>query len=342
MQPPFNQVLTFYFNHNYFSDKLFKSLEISLGEETSHQMRNLGIIVKPFPGGFYLLSAEPELLKNKNETTPLRIYLYCKDHRYINYTNLPGYSPADNILYFNNLAAKFAPDSHCFYLHSSEFTGENNVVRLSSGRIKVTSFNPGKEYHFNDVAGFQIPPQNIISNNNQNGEFTVSGIPEGRIGIMEKDAEVDNVYFNPKQVWKKPFAIAEIFTNTLLNHFNEKGKVEYRIQFENRATIWKYFLVDPVYQKFNNLTIINKGKEQVFKSPQKQRINENLEAVVFESKNKIPIAEYSIDTHQLVDKFDPKEKTGNFIIRNLPSASPEILYHGESNSDETFYSHIYI
>jgi hypothetical protein len=44
-----------------------------------------------------------------------------------------------------------------------------------------------------------------------------------------------------------------------------------------------------VYNKFNSLSIINKGKEQVFNSPQKQSIHPNLEALVFESKSEISL-----------------------------------------------------
>lgn len=342
MQQTFNHILTFLFNHNYFSDKLFKSLEITLGEETSKLTRDLGIIIKPFPGGLHLLASDVELLKNNDETVPIRLNLFCKDNLYINYTELPNYNPSDNILYFNNLTENSGSSENSFYVHNTEFTGETEIVQLCNGRINISSFSADKKYLFTDVAGAEISSHNIRQSKTIPGEFILSNLSEGLVRIKENGAEISRIYYNPKQIWKKPIGIIEIFTDILYNQFTEKGKVEYLVNFNNRETIWKYFLVDPVYQKFNNLSIINKGKEKIFGSPVKQLINQNLGALVFESINKIPLSELSEENYQLVDNYDNGSGKGKIILKNLARPSPEQLFRDENRLNETIYSHIYI
>ena len=170
----------------------------------------------------------------------------------------------------------------------------------------------------------------------------LSNLSQGLIIVHAGKQEAERIYYYPQAVWKKPFGILEIYTNTLLKHFREKGKTEYAVKFNNRQTIWKYFLVSPVYQKFNNLSIINKGKEQIFNGPEKQHVHEITDALVFESKNKIPLSENSEETYQMVENFDLTNRSGKIVLKNLPKASPVQLYRDETKSDDAVYSHIYI
>jgi hypothetical protein len=97
-----------------------------------------------------------------------------------------------------------------------------------------------------------------------------------------------------------------------------------------------------VYKKFDKLSIINTDKEQVFNAPQKEFVQSDTEALVFESKNTIPITEQWKPTFQLIDDFDLNLKTGKVILKNLPSASPEQMFYSGTKSGGTIYSHIYI
>ena len=170
----------------------------------------------------------------------------------------------------------------------------------------------------------------------------LSNLSQGLIIVHAGKQEVERIYYYPQAVWKKPFGILEIYTSTLLKHFREKGKIDYAVKFGNRQTIWKYFLVSSVYQKFNNLSIINKGKEQIFNGPEKQHVHEITDALVFESKNKIPLSENSEETYQMVENFDLTNRSGKIVLKNLPKASPVQLYRDETKSDDAVYSHIYI
>ncbi len=342
MQQTYSHLLTFTFEHKYFRDELFKQIELTYADGMAKFMTNLGLIVKAFPGGWHLLATEPELLDTPTNDVPLRFLVYCKDPQYINYTELPTYSLKYNILYFNNLSTIATQRGNAFKLQKEEFIGQAEIVQISHGELSIPNFSSNQEYQFTDSLGNELPPQCIKKSANNSGGLMLSNLSQGLVIVRAGKQIVKRIYYYPQAVWKKPFGILEIYTSTLLKHFREKGKIEYAVKFGNRQTIWKYFLVSSVYQKFNNLSIINKGKEQIFSGPEKQPILENTDALVFESKNKIPLSEISEDTYQMVENFDLTNKTGKIVLKNLPKASPVQLYRDETKSNDAVYSHIYI
>jgi hypothetical protein len=318
-------------------------MEVSLADGSQRLLNNLGIIIKPFPGGFHLLTSDPELLESENQSGSFSLFLNCTDPFYINYTELPLYNLADKLLYFNNLSDVKIEGEKGFVLHSKEFAGENELVQVVHKKVSISGFKAGEKYRFTDAAGNEITSQNIAPSLQNSATFNISNLPQGLILFYPSGKkEVKKFYHYPKAVWRKPFAVVELFPGEIFNQFKDKGKVEYAINFSNRKTIWKYFLVSPVYKNFKNLNIINKGKELVFNSPQKQLINKNYEALVFESKSKIPLAEQSDENFQLVDNYDAANGKGKPVLKNLAKASPEQLYRDETKSNEFIYSHIFI
>lgn len=342
MAQTFTQILTLFLKHRYFNDGLFKSINIGYADGTQKLLRDLEIIIKPFPGGFHLFAANPDILDSSNDSKPIQLYLTCNDPHYINYSELPMYSLREKLLYFNNLSAN--PDSRAesLFLQSEKFVGRNEIVQISYGKIQILQYNSENEYSFTYATGEEIAAQFITHSVEQSDTFFLSNIPEGLLLLKTNQQEEGKFYYYPKTVWKKPMGIVEIYTNSLLNHYKQNRKVEYALNFNNRETIWKYFLADPVYKKFDNLSIINKDKEQIFNSPQKQQINEDIEAWVFESKNKLPLTANNNEHLQLVDNYNRELKKGNFIINRLPTPSPEQLHWDRTNSPDIIYSHIYI
>jgi len=342
MQQQFLHISTILFNHQYFSDKKFKSVNITIEGQTSKFLSNLNIIIKSFPGGVHLLTTEPELLNTPDETDAIRLLLNSKDSLFFNYTEISAYRPSDNILYFNNLFTSSKAGKNVFPLNKNKFVTQNDVVPVVKEKISIPNFDSKKKYGFTDVAGIEITSQNIHHISQDSGDFYLFNLNDGIVYIKDGKKEIGKVFNYTKDVWKKPLGILEIFPRKLYEQFKKIGKIYYTINFNNRQTVWKYFLVDPVYQKFKNLTIINKSKDRVFNAPEKKTFHQEMEALVFESKNKIPISELSNNSFQLVDGYDPNLKAGKVIVKNLANASPELLHHDETKSSETIYSHIFI
>lgn len=339
MRQIYSQLSTLTFQHQYFRDNLFRTVDVSFDESSARILNNLGIVIKRFHGSVNVLASDLQLLEN--EMGPIRLYLNCNDPYFINYTELPDYNPSGNLIYFNNLTANSGKNSGEVRLHTDEFVGINDIVSLTQGKISIPEFDAKKQYRFVDATQTEIPSQNVIPSFNT-GDFLISGPPEGIIYILADNNEFTKYYFQPKAVWVKPFGVIELYPGNLFTHFSEQGKVNYLLNFKNRQTIWKYFFLNPVYQKFNNLSIISKGKQQIFNAPQKQPVLENQEALVIESKNAIPLSEFSDETYQLVDNYDPELRSGKVIHKSLAKASPEQLYVDTTQSDALVYSHIYI
>lgn len=342
MKQSFVHIMTLRIKHRYFHDGLFKSMIVSLSEDSKRLTSNLGILIKPFPGGFHILTSEPELPGNFDESEPLQFFFQCTDPNFINYTDLPDYDLTDSVLYFNNKTEFNDKTENGFKLHAENSAGENDLVQLVFEKINVPELNAGEKFRFTDAAGNEISSRNIAASIQNGNSFHIFDLPAGLIQFHSEKNGVKKFFHYSKVVWRKPFVVLELFPGKLFQQFAGKGKVEYSINFSNRKTIWKYFLVNPMYNKFQNLSIINKGKEQVFNSPQKQFVHPDLEAIVFESKSKIPLAEFSEETFQLVDNFSAGNGKGRVILKNLAKASPEQLYKGEGHLNEAIYSHIFI
>lgn len=342
MKQSFIHIMTLFIRHQYFSDGLFKSISFSLAEDSQRFFHNSGILIKTFPGGFHILSSDAEFPGNVDAADSIQLFLNSSDPFFINYTELPPYNLADKLLYFNNISGIKKEGINGFVLHSENFAGESELVQPVYDQIVIPGFNSGDDYRFTNAAGNEIYSQNISPSIKNGSSFNIFNLQQGLILFHSKENDVKKYYHYSNAVWKKPFAVLEIFPGKLYHQFKENGKVEYVINFSNRKTIWKYFLVSPVYNKFNNLSIINKAKEQVFSSPEKQSVHPETDALVFESKNKIPLAEHTDEVFQLVDNYSAGNGKGKIVLKNLPGASAGQLYRSEPITNETFYSHIFI
>lgn len=342
MKNKYHHIATILCNHSYFKKGLFKSLDFTIADESLKLMKDLGIVLKQFAGGFYLLSSNPELLASDNKEHSLKIYLNCKDHYYINYTNLLSYVPAEDIFYFNNINAIVPQNSNVRALHIEQYVGENNKIAISNGNIKIPEFDIAKNYMFKDASGGLVLRDNVQESTRYPGEIRITNISEGLVQIFSNDEVAHEVYYYPNAVRKKPLGIMELFTSVLFDHFEGGGKVNYELTFNIRHTFWKYFLRGSAYQRFNDLSVIHKNEGNRFSSFKKQQIDQNTGAIVFESKEALPLLEDSEVIFQLVNNYDADLRSGRVLIKNLRHALPEQLYKELPPNNEHDFSHIYI
>lgn len=338
MEQTYQHLLSLEFQHKYFKNNLFRSLQVSYDRDMASLLLDLGIVLKSYRGGLHILALNPELLK-VNGTIPIRLYLECNDPYYINYTLLPTYTPNENILYFNNLGV--VPDASASKLHQEEFVGSHHVVPLSYGRITINDFSSDKRYHFHDALGNEIPMEHFRVSHSNPQELSISDFGQGIVRQFADGEEGQTLYYSPNAVWKKPLGVIELYPGQLYEHYGKQGKLDYVLAFAARKTIWKYFLLDSVYQNFENLSIINGGTKQLFHRPKKTKVQDR-EALMFESTEGIELSEFSEDNFQLIDNYNPELGSGKIVIKYLPRASAEQLYHYPENSGEFIYSHIYM
>jgi len=340
MSQEFHLIATVLCKHPYFKDKMFRAIQFSIPQESAKLMNDLGILMKQISGGFNLYTANPNVLNTKNS---LKIYLNCSDTYYINYTDLPEHSIHKNVYFFNNLNTHESALENSFFLQNTEYVGSNDLLPLGDGLIEIPNYNPQERYTFHDASNIQIPRTYFQETELNSGKYIALDVPEGIINIKRENQLIHSIYYIPNTVWKKPFAILELFTSSLYQDFKTSKKANYIINFNNRSTIWKYFLADPHYQNLQKLSIVNKENGSFFNSNKTQILHNNTEVRVFTLKEKLPLKEYTDDYFQLVENYNPEVRHGNVIINNLPNASPEQLFQEKTQDEKIiYYSHIYL
>mgnify|MGYP001828457302 CR=1 FL=1 len=333
MEQAYQYLLALEFRHKYFQDSQFKSIQVSFDEVTTRLIKNLGIILKPYPGGLHMFTSDIKLLNDATLNTPIRLYLTCNDPYYINYSKLPGYRPSDTVLYFNNLSPSQNSENIALSLHGKKHVGKIAVYKFSSGKVILDTFKEGNTYRFEDAIGNDISDSIHIKQIEEDG-FLISNQYEGNIQVIGEDEENEKVYANPKPVWKKPLAIVELYIPNLFEAFDSNKKQVYALKFETVKTKWKYYFVSPVYKNLQNPSIINSKKERVFESIMDRP--DDVEAYhAFISIDEHPLLEHSEDFFSLIN-----DENSLPIIKALPRASPENLVYDDDK--KTMYSHIYL
>jgi len=126
------------FNHSYFSDNVFNGLDVQVTDQTKRVLNNLGLLYKPYNGGFYILydknfcsspRTREEVLK---DNLLFEFTLTLKDPVFYNYTaNLPAQIDKSIYHFHNSLnVTPGVPNP----LHKAQFVTAQDVVALSDSR----------------------------------------------------------------------------------------------------------------------------------------------------------------------------------------------------------------
>lgn len=294
-------------------------------------LRNLNAVVKPFSSGFYLLSSTPELFKE--EWSSLTFHLNLTDPFFWNYTDLPVIDPAKTVLYFNNLTLDPSNQENGLKLHSSVFAGRDSLLDICAGRLPFMATNTGEQWVIGDAKG-EILAQTNGPLNGFRPDF------DGYY-LMEGEELSKAYYYFSNAIFRKPLGIIELFPAPI-HHL--KGALEapiYNISFRERETRWRYLLADPLYSKYHNLTVLDtKKKEPAFE--EKELYLDGFGKIrCLESLEMRPFTDYYSGHLLLMDNTGTSQRTGKVVIKNLPEASPAMLYQ-DVVSPETYYSHIFI
>ncbi len=136
MRYAFDTLMKVQFNHSYFADNVFNSLSINVGNKTMEVINNMGLLVKVFKGGFYILYDQNFTGKHRtredvlNENLKFEFTLTLKDPHFYNYTaNLPA-QINNAIFYFNNSLKIPSASPNTNLLHNGEFVSEKDVYKL--------------------------------------------------------------------------------------------------------------------------------------------------------------------------------------------------------------------
>jgi len=132
MQSVYRILFKINFNHSYFTDGVFNAVGVSFTDAAKKTIDNLGLIVKPFKGGFYILYDENfagsirkrEDLLTGDVTLPFTLTL--NDPLFYNYTADVPAQFSQSIYYFSNTQK---PDNG--RLHTGDYVSAQDVYALA-------------------------------------------------------------------------------------------------------------------------------------------------------------------------------------------------------------------
>ena len=151
---------------------------------------------------------------------------------------------------------------------------------------------------------------------------------------------IPGIYF-PKLFFKVPHLVFSLYPDKLLEHYHSNKPVLYQVKFKSLSTKWRYIFTDPSFKKFASLGIKDIKKDS-YPFIKKDLLLNGLGMVkLFESKESIKLNDSYSGDFQLIENPDSEPKKRNIILKTLPSASPDVIYHGDSSSND-IYSHIFI
>ncbi|MDO9554663.1 MAG: hypothetical protein Q7J63_19365 [Rhodonellum sp.] len=330
MQFSFTHIATLTFKHGYFSQGECNTFQLGLSEETKKCLLDLNLLIKPFDSGFHLLSGAPELLEG--EWRSLSIQLNLKDSFFLNFTDLPDFNPSNSLLYFNNITVSKSNNSDVCYLHPSPTVDRGSLVRLCTDVFPLEGFGSEEKISIVDALGNTI----------QKGlKADIQGPSELGYCAIHGETEKFGCYFFPNSVFKKPIGIIELFPARLFEEMDPTRTLSFNISFQSQKTKWRYLLTDSLFWKFDKLSIIDSKKKEVFFTEKEIFLNGVGAIRCFESLEKIQMQDSHFGDFQMVENYGGDRRTGKIIIKNLPRASPEMLYHDPSFKD-ALYSHIFI
>jgi hypothetical protein len=330
MQDDFLHIGTIQFYNEYFVKNEPYLFDMRVQNETKKDLLNLNIILKPFNAGFHILAGDKELLQN--EWKPLRFHFFIRDPLFLNYTELEDFSPQKKLIFLSNRLVFTSTDGNALKTHEEDFVGKINISIINFGKLLTVDEIGDQDLKIADEAGNSIAAVQIDNKNNI--------LDEGNYSIFLNGIN-DNRYFFPQSFFKVPHLVFSLYPDKLLEHYQSNKPVLYQVKFKSLSTKWRYIFTDPSFKKFPSLGIKDIKKDSYPFIEKNQLLNGLGTVRLFESKERIKLKDSYSGDFQLIENPDSEPKKRNIILKTLPSASPEVIYHDDSSSKD-IYSHIFI
>ncbi len=322
MLQEFIHIATVRFYHDYFGDRPFDSVTVSLAPSSGSRLVNLGWVIKGFRGGFHLITSDLESLKGEKD--PILLHLNLKDSLFYNYTEIGRSDYLDKVFFFSNHSGSAKGK-----LHKKDKVSGSDLIKVNHRGWRTDVKYKGS---VRSLAGDKI------------GELPGDlNFPEDEESVIQfhNDSTEENIYCKDAGSFRVPFGVMALYPQVLAADFSDGGLIVYTITFSAKETVWKYILSDKVYDKFKQLAVVDAGSKTCVFTAGEFDISDNHTVRCFESDSKIPLHAVENPRFQLVEKPVGDQRMGRVVVRQLPKAIPDHLYPAAENPD-ILYSHIFI
>ncbi|MCB0643888.1 MAG: hypothetical protein KDC44_19710 [Phaeodactylibacter sp.] len=343
--------------HRFYADGNCKDLEFVPTPDTAAELKNLRILFRSTADGLALLYDQEQTLRNLNSplsgVEKLTFLIRNKNPLFLNFTELPFPEPG-TILYFNNLSENLGgKDKKDKLLHGGDSAAEAAAQQVLAvpPHFELPHQSTGKtapKVELKDALGKAVDIDGSfedLSAKKGTVRFQVPHLPTGRYNLsIGKDTWALFISALPMHRYQ---GALDIYLKAAPGTYRLIGKDElqeqdYVLQFNNRSTFWRYYLIDQTDKygepSFSSPSVSN-GEEIKFSKPTNVELNNGQQAVVIESQVALPLQELMSTKNRLNLKVKKDGKWLNKAIR-LPLAGPEVIK--PEKDTKKIYSEIYV
>lgn len=331
MQNTFSIISTLQIRHEYFIQNEPGFSQLTIPQESKKSLNNLNLLVKPFNNGFHILGGDISLLKE--EWNPIHFHFSIQDPLFYNYSDLEDFKPGKFLIYLSNKVVYQMEEPGKMRLSTEEFVSKESLVTARQGNIQFNGLPINDLFTLTDESG-------KIQDISAGGQFQNVSYEEGMYTISGKDL-TQTFYFFPQRIFRSPDLVFTIYPAQLYEEYQKNGSAHFLAKFKSRKTKWRYILTDPIYRKFQKLSIIDIKKKTIPFEEKEIEFNELGRYRCFESIETIILQDSNNGYFQLVEKPDLDPNNEKIVLKALPGASPEFLIQ-EAFPNGDIYSHIFI
>jgi hypothetical protein len=352
MELHWTQLLTLKVGHAYYADGSCRDFSFQPTEETELNLKNLRLIFRQTPDGFVLLADSKKslgLVKSPLlKVEKLSFLIRNANAKFYNFTDLT-FPAAGSLFYFHNRLENVAGKLKRKMLHGKDFftAAEEEQVRWSGRRFNydLGAKKPGK-WELADALGRKMPAEAaLIPDGSSKLLIDLRDKQEGAFTLKAGDKPFQ--FYTSDKMLDAYFGVLDIYLDQASGKYQLVGKdqfvsQEYHIQFQNRKTYWRYFLIDQGAKKekpnFSDPVINTNGTELPFGKFTFVELPNQHHAAVVESTEPLALHERVSDNDKLLLRM---KRDGKAIVKpiKLPKPAGDIIKPDKESGK--IYSEIY-
>jgi len=315
-------------------------LQIVPTQTTTYWLNKLNFIFKKNNEGFdigfnterkeaiaYLIEQNPEL--------KLSFLVYSQDNYFYNFTNIATEKISDFVFHASNLKAQ--ADGTGFRLHQENelttrdlYVPQENFLEIIAETEKNVKIYGEKD---NLILEKKLQP---VAKHCLNLSHLEAGLYRYQIDKGKKED-----FFYLENINRKPVALIDIFLDAPKSGILEENKLvfrEYSLNFGNRATFWKYFIV-PKYSNGSKHFSIETDEQVRFDKSQAVRLPNGEQGFLIESKESLFLKQITDYNFQL-KKHQSENADGRIVLKRMPV--PSVLQIKPDRQAGKVYSEIIV
>lgn len=346
------QLLSVKIGHAYYADGVCRDLTFQPTMETELNLKNLRILFKETPDGFTLVADAKKSLGLVNspllKVEKLSFYIRNNNPRFYNFTDL-AFPAAGGLFYFHNRLENMVGKQKMKLLHSGETfsAAEEEQIRWASRRFEYqwSGKKPAK-WEVADALGNKLPADAaVLPEGAAKLRIDLRDRPEGAFSL--KAGEKPFLFYTSDKVLDGYFGILDIYLDKASGKYAWIGKdqfinQEYHLQFLNRKTYWKYFLVDQSAKKekpnFSDPLLSINGTELPFGKFTFTELPNKHHAAVVESTEPLALKEIVSETDKILLRM---KRDGKQIAKPVKLPKPGVEIVKPDKASGKVYSEVY-